>query len=671
MSVENEEKLSTSVENEEKPSTSEKKSLYCEICQVAFVTEETLKLHVEDEHHKWMEEYADGEKIYESLEAFIASPNRSEPVIGLQYIAQRNMDIKHPKAFKCCICEHNGNLPSMIKHITGYKHRVSYLAKCYSYMFPLFKRYQHFHVRDFRVCKHAKIIERKEAFSKKRVPEKEPEKGVLKNDFEKYTVELHKRLTARNKKLHLWFEQKTQVLEFLKTFVIESEEDEALVQKLKEDLQEANSVYRKYKEEHILIVKRNSKYTGSKKEKFPGKRKSIWDEEPSTTPCDKFTKETESKDKKTGTFSFPKGLWDEENKLSDKEHSMPSTSTSSVTDLTPACDDLAEVPGKEDQTAEKKQPSNANPLKRPWVARRKCTGYGSGLWTSVTNNSDQKASWGSKIPTPSSPSIFDSLNASPGKPEKDIEMAKKRRASADILSTFTLFSQSGNEQSSSLSYLSNPLLLKEQSSDQVKTMDHDFQELPSSSSSDLNMNSSKTPVIDDIPQIIKKSSPGHQDDCLETYPEELDLDSDLKYNPFNLDLESNPDDHIILDEYTDESAEVDVGNVQEKSMLDSDLNSSLPEESDLKDTPGEKCDGNDHSQPPHNVDSPSHDMELSNILHLKHGKKITPELLQHFKGKDVDVVVSILKALSPYYTEFQKCDLQELAKVLSETGTLG
>ncbi|OCT76202.1 hypothetical protein XELAEV_18031397mg [Xenopus laevis] len=49
---------------------------------------------------------------------------------------------------------------------------------------------------------------------------------------------------------------------------------------------------------------------------------------------------------------------------------------------------------------------------------------------------------------------------------------------------------------------------------------------------------------------------------------------------------------------------------------------------------------------------------------------LTPELLQLLKGKDVNLIIETLKTISPFYPALQKVNLEELAKVISETGAL-
>ncbi|KAG8442622.1 hypothetical protein GDO86_011418 [Hymenochirus boettgeri] len=58
------------------------------------------------------------------------------------------------------------------------------------------------------------------------------------------------------------------------------------------------------------------------------------------------------------------------------------------------------------------------------------------------------------------------------------------------------------------------------------------------------------------------------------------------------------------------------------------------------------------------------------IAQTENVKPLTPELLKFFKGKDVNIIIEILKTISPFYPALQKKDLAEFAKDLSETGEL-
>uniref|UniRef100_A0A8C5M6A3 Uncharacterized protein n=1 Tax=Leptobrachium leishanense TaxID=445787 RepID=A0A8C5M6A3_9ANUR len=593
--------------SKESTKSSRKKLLFCEACKVACVTEERLKLHKESEKH----------------------------------ILVRK-DSASSKAFVCRLCKHSGNLKYMMKHITCYKHSISYMAKHHRYLFPLFKNFQPYHARSFQVKTHATCIERKEAISRKG-PVNEPEEGVFKNDFDKYTIELHEKCAEKAK-------LKQDVMEYLNNFAIESQEEEEVVKKLKDQLEQVINVFCQYSEDRTSKTRNEPKPSKEETSVLPSKRKYVWDEKlPSKVPrVSSSHSETDgescaSEDQKLDLQDFVTEEQDE----SENAQGSPSTSSLSDTKVT-GTNDSADLSKAGWVTT--KETLEDHPLKRPLVTQSKSTGIPS----SNTNKADQKissGSWGSKLPKQCFPSLFDSLNASPEEENNDNEKAKKRRQSTEILATFTLFSQ-GKHSSS----------IKGRSSDVVKN-DHGLHRMIPSSSV-LHPMKSKSPKKEDLPQITKQSNPLHEHlEVLETNPdEELDHQSNLKYNQCHSDLESNPDEHIILDEYTDEYNECGNESAQLGSMLQSAQNTSSPEHSYLKDTLDGQIEGQDNPFPADNLASPPVSKPL---------RKINPGVLQLLKGKDVNEILSLLKTVSPYYEELQQLDLADVAEVVSETGTLG
>ncbi|XP_053571742.1 LOW QUALITY PROTEIN: uncharacterized protein LOC128661517 [Bombina bombina] len=218
----------SATKKEYKSCLSRSRSLYCKVCHVACLSNESLHLHYEGTKHKLMEENSYGHKMgdkwnYCSLEDFINSPKRKEPLVGLQYTVQLQTYIGHSEAFMCIICKRKGPLYFIMRHLTSTSHRLCYFEKLYDHLFPLFDKNTPYYERHLIVREHAKEIEHQ--------------------GFWKCNARTKRKLNyCYDKALNL-IAQKESVLKYMETFKLASQEEAGLLLNLKEDIKAAVQVF--------------------------------------------------------------------------------------------------------------------------------------------------------------------------------------------------------------------------------------------------------------------------------------------------------------------------------------------------------------------------------------------------------------------------------------------
>ncbi|XP_044309159.1 uncharacterized protein LOC123035220 isoform X2 [Varanus komodoensis] len=148
--------MSTQSEGDSKPESegdakpgSEKsttKIYYCEICKVPCMSAMTLQTHFAGIKHKKRERMLKTKcpaETYEEpmsvkrplsknircLKDFMKDPDREEPLIGLEYVTEVRFKGRKEPFYECHLCQFNTEMAPMIEHLTGQRHRKTYLLK--------------------------------------------------------------------------------------------------------------------------------------------------------------------------------------------------------------------------------------------------------------------------------------------------------------------------------------------------------------------------------------------------------------------------------------------------------------------------------------------------------------------------------------------------------------
>ncbi|XP_062986577.1 uncharacterized protein LOC134401493 isoform X2 [Elgaria multicarinata webbii] len=65
------------------------------------------------------------------LKDFMKDPDREEPLIGLEYVMEVRFKGRREPFYECQLCQFNTEMAPMIEHLTGQRHRKTYLIKHY------------------------------------------------------------------------------------------------------------------------------------------------------------------------------------------------------------------------------------------------------------------------------------------------------------------------------------------------------------------------------------------------------------------------------------------------------------------------------------------------------------------------------------------------------------
>ncbi|XP_040288108.1 uncharacterized protein LOC121001209 [Bufo bufo] len=649
-------------------SVKKKKSYFCKVCRVACLNTYGLDSHYKDEEHKKMEEAYYGQKygkyFYSCLQDYILCPMRTEPLIGLQYIIQLYPEVDSEDAFKCTLCKMIGPLGFITGHIESFKHRRMYLSTAYKHLLPLYRKKQSYYEKSCAVRKHAVKVEQEEKTLTVNDSKSCTSRIGVKSDFWKYNIRRQEKLEEYKKKLSAYETQKNNILQYMETLVITSPEEAELVQNLTEELESAVNVFnintkprqeKYYKREqsredsegkysrHSDFSRKKRRSICYEKEHKPSSSSLCKDEGQSTLDKCSTTKEHETRKRSrsaskdmTLTVTFNTGSESEEKNSNLQLEQQESTTACPVNEqLVVSGDDITKT------TEAIWRSPNVHEIQAKRI--RKCS-TDVAKWESLFSNhrpetSNSIFSWG-----PKSPSLNTELSPSVEKEEHS------RRASFDALSAFTLFSQEGQEHGSascrpssdSFSSLPSPGFRSDKSPQyDTKQMGERGQEWPCTSNTVYN--EAETTDVE-----VMHTEPEQPDDeCKQT--------SDVTKSHQDSEAEISCDQ---LSEVNANEAEAP------KSSHFLDATSKL---SDLQSSESRHLDMKSHSQ---DADSNVLGNTLSSGKLHASGRQLSPEVLQLFKGKDTNSIVHILKTLSPFYPALQELDLEEFAKVLSETGAV-
>ncbi|XP_069586644.1 uncharacterized protein [Ranitomeya imitator] len=221
------------------------KSHFCKVCKVAYLNGSGLYQHYKDEEHKKMEDAYYGQKYgkysYCSLQDYISCLSRTEPLIGLQYIIQLYREVDCEDAFKCSLCKVIGPLYFIIRHIESLSHRKTYLSTAYKHLFPSIGKMKPSAIWTIR--EHAMKVEVQERVVPVHDSKNCNSRIGVKNDFWKYNIERQEKLDEYKKKLSVYEIQKNNILKYMETLVITSQEEFTLVEGLTEELEAAVNVF--------------------------------------------------------------------------------------------------------------------------------------------------------------------------------------------------------------------------------------------------------------------------------------------------------------------------------------------------------------------------------------------------------------------------------------------
>ncbi|XP_031759084.1 uncharacterized protein LOC100145148 isoform X10 [Xenopus tropicalis] len=506
---------------------------------------------------------------YINLEDYVLCRKRKEPLIGLQYIVQMNSDVRSETAFQCNLCLKKGPLYCIMQHLKSFKHRLNYIRQKYDHILPLYGKNTPFYEQELILREQAKEIEQSEGSNKMKISINLTATGVYKDDFWKYNLIRHQKMSALKEKILHLADQQEAVLKYLT---------------------ETSDSYKK-----------NKKHEYKDKE-YP-----------------------ENKEFKSETRKA----------IQDKQYLAHCSSVSVSEEFKESSFDTREAPEADDENKNSVKTSEQIQSRPAWVCRTKSTGkcYRNTKWESLFANdaSSQKPltpfKWGSKLT-----SSFDSTNINPA------DEQSKRRASTELLSSFTLFNR-GN------------------STDQTHNSDPSWTRLSSPPSEDNSSNSHKGKD-----NCKEKDLEDNEDYCAADSSCSVTCDMDAYVTPVkdqiyvsvthsnlsnplgDIDMTKKPN-QITAGQSADFQLERD-----EKTETEQDLcKKSCAQYLDIEDA---------------TTSTPQ-----ANIAHTE-STPLTPELLQLLKGKDVNLITETLKTISPFYPALQKVNLEELAKVISETGAL-
>ncbi|XP_041422140.1 uncharacterized protein LOC108719053 isoform X4 [Xenopus laevis] len=619
----------------EKISTSVEKAIFCKVCHVACVCEASLETHLEGEDHKMME-VCDADKSsldkYTSLEDYVLSLKRKEPLIGLQYIVQINSDVSSQTAFQCNLCLKKGPLYCIIQHLKSFKHRLNYIRKKYMHILPLYGKNTPFYEQELILRERAKEIEQSEGSDKMK-----------------------------------------------DSFTITSQEEANMVQDLTDNLEAAVQVFNQYTKQSRTETsdsykkgkKRESKdreYSEKKGHKSR-KMKSLWNENqtysaaiascsdevihPDTDENSASGEEFKERSKARRLsldilssftlFSEAASEFKSQNRkaIQDKQQVSPCTSVSVSEEIEESSFDT-EVPEADDENKNIKTSEQIQ--SRPaWVCRTKSTGYRNTKLESLfakdasSETTSTPFKWGSTFTSSSASANINSAD------EKS-----KRRNSTDLLSSFTLFNRGSTDQT----LTSDPLSTYFSFTGKI------LKTFPSQFSDDNSNNSHKGKD-----NCEEKDLDAHEIDfCAVDSSCSISCDMDADVTPVKDKMcilathnnVSHPLGYIEKTKETNQIKAVQCADFQ----LDTDEQTKKDEELCKK-----SC-----TRYPDIQDSTTSTPQ-ANSAHTE-STPLTPELLQLLKGKDVNLIIETLKTISPFYPALQKVNLEELAKVISETGAL-
>uniref|UniRef100_A0A803KA31 Uncharacterized LOC100145148 n=1 Tax=Xenopus tropicalis TaxID=8364 RepID=A0A803KA31_XENTR len=540
---------------------------------------------------------------YINLEDYVLCRKRKEPLIGLQYIVQMNSDVRSETAFQCNLCLKKGPLYCIMQHLKSFKHRLNYIRQKYDHILPLYGKNTPFYEQELILREQAKEIEQSEGSNKMKISINLTATGVYKDDFWKYNLIRHQKMSALKEKILHLADQQEAVLKYLDSFTIRSQEEANIVQDLTNKLEAAVQVFNQYTKQ-------------SRTE---------------TSDSYKKNKKHEYKDKE---YPENKGHKRRKRKSPWKENQTYFAAIASCSDevLKPDSDGNSAT-AEECKESSKALRSSMDILSSFTLFSDAASGYRNTKWESLFANdaSSQKPltpfKWGSKLT-----SSFDSTNINPA------DEQSKRRASTELLSSFTLFNR-GN------------------STDQTHNSDPSWTRLSSPPSEDNSSNSHKGKD-----NCKEKDLEDNEDYCAADSSCSVTCDMDAYVTPVkdqiyvsvthsnlsnplgDIDMTKKPN-QITAGQSADFQLERD-----EKTETEQDLcKKSCAQYLDIEDA---------------TTSTPQ-----ANIAHTE-STPLTPELLQLLKGKDVNLITETLKTISPFYPALQKVNLEELAKVISETGAL-
>ncbi|KAE8597517.1 hypothetical protein XENTR_v10016493 [Xenopus tropicalis] len=608
---------------------------------------------------------------YINLEDYVLCRKRKEPLIGLQYIVQMNSDVRSETAFQCNLCLKKGPLYCIMQHLKSFKHRLNYIRQKYDHILPLYGKNTPFYEQELILREQAKEIEQSEGSNKMKISINLTATGVYKDDFWKYNLIRHQKMSALKEKILHLADQQEAVLKYLDSFTIRSQEEANIVQDLTNKLEAAVQVFNQYtkqsRTETSDSYKKNKKHEYKDKE-YPEnkghkrrKRKSPWKENQTyfaaiascsdevlkpdsdgnsatAEECKESSKALRSSMDILSSFTLFSDAASEfksetRKAIQDKQYLAHCSSVSVSEEFKESSFDTREAPEADDENKNSVKTSEQIQSRPAWVCRTKSTGYRNTKWESLFANdaSSQKPltpfKWGSKLT-----SSFDSTNINPA------DEQSKRRASTELLSSFTLFNR-GN------------------STDQTHNSDPSWTRLSSPPSEDNSSNSHKGKD-----NCKEKDLEDNEDYCAADSSCSVTCDMDAYVTPVkdqiyvsvthsnlsnplgDIDMTKKPN-QITAGQSADFQLERD-----EKTETEQDLcKKSCAQYLDIEDA---------------TTSTPQ-----ANIAHTE-STPLTPELLQLLKGKDVNLITETLKTISPFYPALQKVNLEELAKVISETGAL-
>ncbi|KAM4689688.1 uncharacterized protein O3C94_007717 [Discoglossus pictus] len=635
-----------SVPEEDEPSVLE--SLYCKICHVAFLNEESLQLHCGGERHKGMEEDMHGEKPWEKeiscLEDFIKSSKRKEPLIGLQYV-----EPLHPygeytvePCYSCGLCKMKGGLFFMMKHLTHFKHRTAYIWKLYAHWLPPLNC--SYYEKVILIREQAKEIESTEGIGNKYLLLDHAYRLAHKNEFWKCNFRLQCKLNARKEDALRMCALKDGILKYMESFKLSSSEEAISTQKLTEDIKAAVEVYNQNSEGGSEgMSEQNNEFEDLKFPQFSGhksrKRKAKCEEEmPSTSSsCNVEEVEKDSERVKArrmsqevlSTFT----LFAQGSESKSKPATEESCSSGQNSDETPAA---------AAQTTEKdNEPAAEMPTKSTWVyrSRRSSDSTKGEIWKSFFNKEPAQ--------TPSTSFLYSTKNTS--------LFANSNLSLREQLSKFS-FSLSGSDCSSkNFGQLCSP-----EKSFLVCSQTPSFKEESTGiteSKVDPQNNNDNTEHVEENSQCGPRS----------TIPD-TGLSASV-YKPGEADYSDVQNSFAQKDVVVkSEQAEPIAIQHPDTETISAEGPSQHTEAAPHPDVKIERSEQTIPIQYPAVKPKPVEDLPSSSTSNVWKIRELSPEILKLFKGKDVKTVHGILKSLSSVYPSLRKVDLEIFAKVLSETG---
>ncbi|XP_066483361.1 uncharacterized protein [Tiliqua scincoides] len=207
MSMQSEEESTSDLTTEEKPPS---KIFYCE-------KERALKAQRDRVIYEEPQPVKTPLPIkIKSLKDYVNDPERPEPLIGLEYVIEIRYKGRKEPSYECQLCEFNTEMVPMIEHLTGQRHRRTYLTRHYP---DKGKRYPN---------------EDKALFLKRVARLVEKEEGLKKYKCEFYERPCVPSAAAKKKGKGLFKHQnnpvrKRNALKFMNTFEVTSDTEATLV----------------------------------------------------------------------------------------------------------------------------------------------------------------------------------------------------------------------------------------------------------------------------------------------------------------------------------------------------------------------------------------------------------------------------------------------------------